>query len=79
MPIHPAWDEVGRSKAGLGALSAQHSHVFFYINQKILVVIMTFAKGFSHLHYDEDDTAEVDGGLQGGDSLRWERSLMNLG
>ena len=40
---------------------------------------MTFAKGFSHLHYDEDDTAEVDGGLQGGDSLRWERSPMILG
>ena len=75
MPIHPAWDEVGRSKAGLGALS----NFFLYTNQKLLVVIMTFAKGFSHLHYDEDDTAEVDGGLQGGDSLRWERSLMNLG
>ena len=46
MPIHPAWDEVGRSKAGLGALSAQHSHFFKNINQKVLVVIMTFAKGF---------------------------------
>ena len=42
MPIHPAWDEVGRSKAGLGALS----NFFLYTNQKLLVVIMTFAKGF---------------------------------
>ena len=79
MPIHPAWDEVGRSKAGLGALSAQHSHVFFLYKPENLGGDNDVCKRFPYLHYDEDDTAEVDGGLQGGDSLRWERSPMNLG